>query len=81
MESKVITKIAFVDSENNICLCDEHFYKTCSVRVVNNLACAKYYLAMSLAPDELSTSPSPAQNVFGGPVLFKNTLEHLGRLG
>jgi hypothetical protein len=78
LETKVLTKIAHLDREGNICMCDKQFYKVCPIRVKNDLPCEEYLISFTLRSVE--NTDREEQTIFTGPNMFQDTLEHLGRL-
>jgi hypothetical protein len=79
LENKVLSKVVHFDVEDNICMCDKEFFKTCLVRERNDLICRECIVKISPLIEKVLHDDN--ENIFSGPRPFQDTLEHLGRLG
>ena len=85
MKSKVLNKIVFVTDENEICMCDTEFRKTCVVRIANNYPCCE--TMVRLTPVERVTPSETCDGVLGeeseiskAVSEFEKTLRHFDRM-
>jgi len=79
--------MSLIDRNNNVCMCDDNFYKTCKVRISNNLNCKKSIIRITHLESEptndnydssINSLDKRLRNIRSS---FKETIEHLGKLG
>jgi len=82
LKSKVLSKVVHISDSNDVCFCDNGFYKTCVARIANNLVCQESLIRITPVSRDLSDDDGygPGDDLCRANSEFKKTLKHLDRM-
>jgi len=84
VRSKVINKVVHISDDDEVCFCDEIFYKTCISRIAGNLPCQE--MMVRFTPVDRGNDSDGTRgdgdflDVLKSSRQFSKTLDHLDRM-
>jgi len=85
LKSKVLNKIVYISDNDEICYCEESFYKTCISRIANDLPCCEMMVRFTPVDREGGSDSTRAGDddlldAMKKSKQFLKTLDHLDRM-